>query len=320
MKIRQKGKEESVLEKRNTALFTFISIATVPLLLTFLLGMNLGYSKQVNAENLHKKVIDQNLKIDSLNEVIKTAADQVTALHQAFIKADSVFENFKAKEFTDLETKLDAAKDEISLYDWDKQRERVIIDFRDKLTRVSQQFEYRLKENPDNDHVFDKGKQWLVDNVSAKDMELFALKLYKKQAMGIDVSKDLEEQMETLNKRYNDLNQKLKEKEQENFTLNQDLKKSKEDKEELKEELSKDATSEKEKVQILQKEIDERKEMSQKVKIQIQTQLDNIKEILLGLQGKRLLQLKNTEDEVDQIKEKVENKLTTIERTLLDLD
>ncbi len=191
MKIKEKQKEPTAMEKRNSSIAAFAGFAAIPLLLTLFLGFSLGNTEKAN----HDKLLTKLDSISEENSLIKSSAN---GIKKSFQNVDSLIVEFKEymtkvkEELKDTSSEGLEAEDEIRIWErkWKKKTQDYKLDLDDMS---STKFEY-----PSIATSHKAGIKWANEFIAMQEDELFALKVKKKLNVGIEINEDLDKKLEDL--------------------------------------------------------------------------------------------------------------------------
>lgn len=182
------NKVQSGIEKRNIAITKFALFTLIPLLFCLFFGFSLSNSERQNGKNFHQQ-------LDELKQENEDIKEYIDSLGNVFVKADEILSKFNNETIPELEEDLDETETDIAFKKWDNDREEVIDKFKHDLKKVTRPLELY----PQINGLLDFGNKWLKDYAQVKDDELYIRKLYKKQEVGMEVSSDLQKQIQDLN-------------------------------------------------------------------------------------------------------------------------
>lgn len=189
MKVKRNPKEETAFEKRNTAITIFILIALLPLLCMLLLGFNMGKADKVN----NKKLFAQ---LDSLRNAHNTLKGNIKRVNTFFGDIDTLRTSYQ-KSMGRLESDLIAIKEDeegILMRKWEREYRKKDQYYEEEFIDATTK---KIKE-PLLAPIFQKGKLWVEDMITAKQDELFTKKLKQKQTVGADIIDDLNNRIKEL--------------------------------------------------------------------------------------------------------------------------
>ena len=175
MKVRIKGKEQTAVEKRNTGIATFALVAVIPLLLSLLIGYELGDTDTVNKENLLVEIDSQQKEIASLTKEVEGAKKNLFIVNEIFSDADSVFKKLNTHDLKNLEQKLRDAESERDFDRWDNDNDQIEDDFQHDLERIIKPLDF--DESTPIPFILQYGKRWLEKYAEAKAAELNLMKI-----------------------------------------------------------------------------------------------------------------------------------------------
>ena len=291
MKVTIKSKEPNAIEKRNTAITTFILVAAIPLLLMLLLGFGLGQSSEVNKKNLELQLKEKEEELEKMRLQFEASKKSFYELGAVFYNADTLRLEFNKDKVKKLEDALALAETEIDIHKWKNDLAKAIDDFKHKVDDVEKPLTFK---NDTLDNILSFGKDWLNNFAETKNMELFTKLLVKKQDTGNDINQDLEAQLTECNHQKAILEIQL-------ATAG----------------IAQDKASTAGGTAVA--DLSEMEENVAAVKDKINAELSDIRDnILPVLKGARRLQ--NNEEEIQQLKEKLQNRVTAIQNHLGELN
>ncbi len=298
MKVKIKSKEPTAVEKRNTAITTFILVAAIPLFLSLLLGFGLGKTDEINKEIMVEKLEMTEQKLIALRTQFDEQRERLAELKTVFHKADTLLLKFNKNEVKKLEDQLALAESEFDFHEWENDCRRVLDDFATTNERVEKPFHF---ENDTLSNLLSFGKNWLNQYKEATSKMLFAKGLVKKQDTGKNINEDLEAKI-------SDLNNQIALKEIIIAGLQNQLSMGTAKIDDVKSGSSQTET-----------ELTEMKQKAATTKEKINEEITWIRDnILLNMKGKGLL-TKN-EKEMQELKFKLETRLTAIQTQLIELN
>ena len=298
MKVKKKEKEQTNMEKRNTAISMFALATILPLLLTLFVGFRMGQTREVNEDNFQERYSLLEDKKNALEHSIKD-------LNGTFSRANIYFEKFAKEETPKLEEKLDKAESELAISRWENDMGTSKDVFQHLIDTVGQK---SLDKDvlPEINTILDHGKKWLNEFSEVKEDELNSIKRNKKNALGMTVTSDLEREIQELK---SELTLKDVEIIQLKAALTQGQGKI--------EDVIDDVGGDKNKAEA---ELVALKGKTTGIYDKIIVELDLIRsEIVPSFEGQGFLDFKKNKDKIEALKKELENKLNTIERHASDL-
>ena len=285
-------KQHTAIEERNTAILNFAMVAIIPLLLTLIAGFALSEGRKVNEDRFHERLG----ALKSENAALK---QMIADLGGVFDKADTLFTNFSTTKIDKLQRELSGVESEIGYNDWDRDVKDVVDEFEHYITRVERPLNF--EEQEDLNAMLVLVKKWLIEYSEIESKALFIEKLNQKQSQGADISTELED-------RIDELEQTLTLKEIEIIQLRGAMGQSSGSAKQKIQEKTSDNTE-------LIQEITSLKMNAEQVNENIVTELEIIRgNILPNLKGQKFLSIRNSEEKIRDLKEKIEVKLNAIER------
>jgi hypothetical protein len=310
MKIKAKVKDDTAMEKRNTSIVIFTSVAIIPVVLTFLLGLGLGRGDTINTNNLHAQVRLLERQIDSLQQARQNYSQDLILLDRTLFQMDTLLVEYKTSHFKELKEDLKAAEREREIDSWERDMEDKFDEFDHAVDRSGRKVEF--ENTAQMNRMLDYVKRWFTEIRRAKEDEFIATKDIVKRELGVEASVINEDKLKALEDELDECEQKLYAKDNAISGLQKDLSQT--------QFLSqKDIDDEKETILELQGEIGELKSNALKASEDIVANLDAIRGELSSLKGQKWLQLKKDDGKVDALKDKVEIKLLAVERSALGL-
>ncbi len=317
MKIKKKVIEESLYEKRTTSILTFASVAVVPLLLSFILGANLGKVKDVNSQNMLDRIQNLEGEIDSLQSVVKESKDQATTLYSSFQQIDSVVEVYKEEVFEALEDQLSNARGELDIHRWENDMRENFDDFEHKIADQTRRLGFG--ENPELEGVVSFAKKWLDTYARAKSTEFFATKMPQKHALGQSLDADLQTRIDQLQQDLTNCQDQRSANTQEMTRVQIELARAQDKLGEGEQKIVSTSSTKKAEIADLTRKLEACEVNGSTAKGLISNQVQNIEKELLNLEGQRFFQLKNNQRNVDQLKGRIQIILNQIRTSVQEL-
>ncbi len=316
MKIRKKV-HESPYEKRNTPLLTFASVAVIPLLLSFLLGTNLGKVTNVNTENMLQQINLLESERDSLQQVVIQGRDQVNSIYSAFEQIDSVVEVYKEEVFKSLQDQLSTAQGELDLHRWENDMREQLDDFKHRVSEQTRRLEF--DDNHALEGVISFANRWLGTYAQAKGTELFASKISRSVALGQAIDADLQTRIDQLQQDLTNCQDQRSVSTQEMTRVQIELDRAREKLGEGEKKIKTNSSSKNAQIADLKKQVEDCEVKGATAKGVVAGHLQSIETELLKLEGQRFLQLRNNQKEVDKLKGQISIILNQIRTSIQEL-
>ncbi len=296
MKVRKKPKEQTAMEKRNTAIFHFTLVALAPLLLALFLGFSLKKTDIVNKDNLQKKLNEVTQDYKQLNQ-------QLFDLNSAFSQADQYQDKFINNDSEKLKNELKEVESQISLKDWERDMKDSLDRFKHEINQFDRPWDF--KDNEQTTSLLRLGKKWLREIAKTKDREFLVRQVNHEQKI-LREEETISDDGTDLSSEVQGLRMELMQKDFDIRSLNAELEDYQNDAEEGEKELL--------------NKLSKAKSRAEKAKADVTTQIDEIREALESLEGQKFLKLKSDTKKMAALKNQLNLMVDKIERHLIELN
>lgn len=297
MKIQKKTREQTSLEKRNTALLTFSLFGVIPLLLSFFLGLSFGMTQTANTKNYQARIDRLDHQLDSIQRGQRNFQSRISGLDVALLSGDSLVRAF-LKEAQALGREVQAIEDEAEFPLWERRMETLFDKFKYDIDTLGDFQD--LRQQPRLASILERNKYLMNEIAIPKKQELITKQLRKKENIGLQITSDLQATIDEL---------------EENLRVCQD------EKGQLMAEKSQSQSQvgDTENVnQDLEARVVELQEAHASVKTNVLAEIDAIRtDIFPDLEGGRIFGNRNR---ISELKELLVNSVNKIEREVSDLN
>ena len=309
LKIKAKAQEDTAMEKRNTSIAVFASVAAVPLIFTFLVGMGLGRGERTNTENLQDRVLLLERELDSLKHKQENADQDLILLERTLHNMDTFVMYYKNVRFSELNEDLEGVERDREFDSWERDMDDLFDEFDHTSDRFGRKVDFVAVDRMNQ--VLNYAKRWFREIRRAKEDEFLARKDIIRMELGVEASEINEDQIMALKEKLDECERELYSKDNAISGLEKDISLNQSSS-------AKEIEDEREKITELEEEINELKGNADKISDGIIVNVDAIRGELSSLKGQKWMQIKK-DDMIDPFKDKIEIQLKAVERAALGL-